>query len=100
MWTDLGVIGGNVWHTQRMRNHEVRKKIQYFSISNVNRKKNVCCATNRSQEKQRLEVVFVGGESLFSVLSFIPFFPLQWVWRMGTSGVIVEPGENLASVRH
>lgn len=45
-------------------------------------------------------MVLVGGESLFSVLSFIPFFPLQWVWRVGTSGVIVEPGENLASVRH
>lgn len=30
-----------VWHTQRVRSHQLKKKIQYFSISNVNRKENV-----------------------------------------------------------
>lgn len=46
----------------------MKKKIQYFSISNVNRKENVCYATKSLQEKQRLKVVFVGEESLFSTL--------------------------------
>ena len=46
----------------------MKKKIQCFSISNINRKENICYATKSLQEKQRLKVVFVGGESLFSTL--------------------------------
>lgn len=34
----------------------------------LTRKENVCYATKSLQEKQRLKVVFVGEESLFSTL--------------------------------
>ena len=39
------------WHAQKMVVHKVKRKIQYFPVLYVNRKKNVCCVSKRLQEK-------------------------------------------------
>ena len=67
-WTSLEVNGKlsgthREWGTTRWR-----RKFNISQYQMLTRKENVCYATKSLQEKQRLKVVFVGEESLFSTL--------------------------------